>query len=155
MTLEQWVSVFGTVIGFCGLLFVGLQFRQGNRQRESDSMVKLYDINRELLTLSFHFPQLLDLLEDKDIPDRRMQKRYLQMLLNQMEQFFSFSRNAMRDKELKESVERNLVDFLSMRTMQEHWKESGSFYTASFQRHVNAILNKKEPPRSAAPARHK
>ena len=64
MTLDHFVSLFSAAISFAGLLLVVLQLRDSNRQKEAESLVELYDINRQLLSLGFSHPQLFTILED-------------------------------------------------------------------------------------------
>jgi hypothetical protein len=149
MSLESYVGLFSAVISLAGLLLVFWQLRQNAKQRESESLVKLYDINRQLLTLGFSHRELFEVLEDKPIADVLAQKRYLQLWLNQLSLSHSFLRRSVVQPELQDELHRNLVDFLGMKLMQKHWEEYGSFYPDSFQQRVNEILKKKEPPRAA------
>lgn len=143
-------SFVGLICSFIGLMFVALQIRDATRQRETESIVKLYDANRQLLSLGFEHPALLKILEDKKIADPVMQKRYLQMWLNQLSQMHLFQQRSVVHGELQDELRRNLEDFMSMDLMRKHWHEYGSFYPQSFQRYVNDILKKDEPPPAAA-----
>jgi hypothetical protein len=155
MSSDHWVSVFSTVISFAGLLLVALQIRDSTKQRESDSLVELYDINRQLLSLGFSHPVLLQILEDKKTTDPLMEKRYLQLWLNQLSLSFAYLQRSVAQPELRESLERNLVDFMTMENMRRQWQQYGSFYPASFQKSVNEILEKMEPPATTAQVKSK
>jgi len=150
MTLDQLVSLFSAAISFAGLIFVALQLRDTNRQRESEAIVKLYDVNRQLITLAFSHPVLFEVLEDKHIANPLLEKRYLQLWLNQLSLIHAFLKHAVVQLELQDELHRNLVDFLSMANMRKHWKHYGSFYPDSFQQRVNDILVKDGPPKRAA-----
>ncbi len=147
---DHVISLASTIISLVGLFFVALQLHVGNRQRESDSLVKLYDINRELMALGFSHPVLFKILDDHDDVDPLWQTRYLQLWLNQLSLSFTYMQRTVAQPELKESIERNLVDFMTMKNMRRHWHEKGHFYPLSFQKHVNELLRKIEPPQPAA-----
>ena len=149
MSLDHWVSLFSTVIAFIGLLLVVKQLRDGTRQRETESLVELYDINRQLLSLGFSHPQLLDILNDAKDADPAWEQRYLQLWLNQLSLSYTYMQRSEIQAELRESMERNLVDFMTMDNMQRHWHRYGAFYPTSFQTCVNDILKKGEPPAAA------
>jgi hypothetical protein len=52
--------------------------------------------------------------------------------------------------ELKESLVRDLTDFLTMKNARHHWQTYGKFYPESFQKLVGDILTNDEPPAKAA-----
>ena len=72
------------------------------------------------------------------------------MWLNQLSLSHAYLQRSVLQPELKESLERNLADFLTMQNMQRHWQHYGTFYPASFQKCVNDLLKKVEPPPAAA-----
>jgi hypothetical protein len=149
MSLDHWVSVFSAVISFVGLLLVALQLRDATKQRESDSLVKVYDINRQLLNLGFSHPSLFEILEDKKHANPLWERRYLQLWLNQLSLSHSFLKRSMLEPEFKESFDRNLADFMTLENMQKHWQQFGRFYPTSFQKYVDEMLEKTEPPKAA------
>ena len=150
MSLDHWVSLFSAAISFVGLLFVAVQIRDSTRQRESDSLVKIYDINRELLSLGFSHPQLFAILNDSDHADPIWERRYLQMWLNQLSLIHTYVKRAAIRGELKDSLEQNVRDFMTMKNMRRQWHERGTAYPASFQKLVNDMIAKHEPPLPAA-----
>jgi hypothetical protein len=84
VSLDHFVSVFSALLSFVGLILVVIQFRRATTQREAESLVKLADINRELLSLGFDHPQLFPILEDSPKVDPVLERRYLQLWLNQL-----------------------------------------------------------------------
>jgi len=56
MTLDSLIPFFSPAIGLAGFMVVIFQLRRGTKQRELDSLVKVYDINRQLITLGFSRP---------------------------------------------------------------------------------------------------
>ena len=150
MSFDPWVSLFSAAISFVGLLLVAVQIRDGTRQRESDSLVKIYDINRELLSLGFSHPQLFAILNDASHADPVWERRYLQMWLNQLSLIHTYVKRAAIRGELKDSLEQNVRDFMTMKNMRRQWHEHGTSYPASFQKLVNDLIAKNEPPPAAA-----
>lgn len=157
MSIDQHIALFSAmialltfVVGCAGLATVIIQLRDAARQREADSMVKLFDINRELLSLGFSHHGLFKVLEDQPTADGLSEKRYLQLWLNQLSLMHSYAQQAINQPELKESLDRNLIDFFTMKNMRHHWNEFGRFYPASFQRRVTEIIERPEPPQATA-----
>ena len=149
MLFDHFVPLLSALVGVAGFFYVARQFRISQRQRESESLVKLYDINRELLSLAISHPVLLEILEDRECSNSLLKKRYLQMWLNQLSITFEFLQRTVIDSELKQSLLLNIEDFFSANNLREHWREYGLFYPLSFQIHVNHILKKVEPPEAA------
>jgi hypothetical protein len=139
MSWDHWVSLFSSAISFFGLLLVARQMRGSTKQRESESLVKLYDINRDLISLGFSHHSLFQVLEDKKAADPLSQKRYLQLWFNQLSLTHVYLQHSVVQPELRESLERNLADFMLMENARQHWRQYGMFYPASFQSYVNGI----------------
>lgn len=149
MPFEQMVSLFSAVISFAGLVFVALQLRDGNKQQELASLVEIYDINRQLLTLGFSHPKLFEILADAANADPTLERRYLQLWLNQFALIHSYMEEAVFKRELKDSLTREVAEFFTMENMQRHWRHHGAFYPASFQAFVSDVLKNNEPPAAA------
>jgi hypothetical protein len=146
MSLDNYIALLSTAISFLGLLLVVLQLREGVRERRSESLVEIYDINRELLSLGFEHPALFAIFEDAKDVNPVLERRYLQLWLNQFSLIHSYLNDSVFRGELKESLIRDLSDFLAQENMQRHWKRYGAFYPVSFQTLVNGIIQKNEPP---------
>jgi hypothetical protein len=145
MSLDHWVAVFSASISFAGLLLVVLQLRDNNRQRQSESLVEILDINRELLSLGFSHPQLFAILEDAKNADPVWERRYLQLWLNNFSLVHSYLTHSMLEGELRENLERDVADFMTMENIRKHWQRYGKFYPTSFRKYVDEILKKHEP----------
>jgi hypothetical protein len=150
MSLDHWISIISALISGAGLVFVALQLRAGTRQRESESLVEIYDINRELLSLGFSHPKLFAVLDDSTTADSRWERYYLQLWFNQYALAHLYLTRSVFQGELKTSLTRDLADFISMGNAQRHWQRFGQFYPASFRAFVDDILKKVEPPVTAA-----
>jgi hypothetical protein len=153
MTLDQGIALFSATVSFIGLVFVGLQLRDATRQRTSDSLVEILDVNRELITLGFSHPQLFGILDDAKNADPIWEQYYLQLWLNQFSLIHSYLKESVLKGERRENLQRDLSDFMMMANMRRHWQKFGKFYPASFQEYVNEMLKTIEPP-TAAQAKH-
>jgi hypothetical protein len=144
MSLDQWISIFSASLSLVGLLFVAWQLRDGIQQRESESLVKILDVSRELITLGFSHPQLFAILADEKA-DATLQKHYLQLWFNHFALIYSYIQRSVLRDELRENLQRDLNDMLRMRNMRQHWQEYGTFYPDSFKRYVNGIMERLGP----------
>ena len=144
MSWDNWVSLFSAAVAFAGLLFVALQLRDSNHQREIESIIEIYDVNRELISLGFEHPQLFAVLRDTKIADPEWQRRYLQLWLNQMSLIHSCLKRSVFESEVKSSLESQLAEFLSLQNMREHWQKHGAFYPLSFRVWVNGLIQQPE-----------
>jgi len=150
MTLDHAVALFSAFISFAGLMLVAVQLHQATRQRESESLVKLTDINRELLTLGFSHPELFAILEDAADADPVSERRYLQLWLNQLSLIHLYLKRSVVDTELRQSLERSLADFMTLKNMRRQWQRDRATYPDSFQRLVDGIIEKGQPSQTAA-----
>jgi hypothetical protein len=150
MPFDHAVALITAICAIISLVFVGVQMRDANRQRESDSLVKIYDINRQLLSLGFDHPKLFDIMNDAENADPVWERRYLQLWLNQFFLIHVFAGRSTIKGELRENLELNLSDSITMNNMRRQWQYRGKFYTPSFQKLVNGIIQKHEPPPMAA-----
>ena len=142
VTPDTILTFAGLVLNFAGLIFVAVQMRDGNRQRKMDSHIRLYDINRELLSLGFSKPELFEILKnDGHKVDPTLMRRYLQLWLNQLCLVDAFKRSGVFEKDVGESFDTDLRDMMLLPNMRHHWKKFGKYYPASFQETVNAILS--------------
>jgi hypothetical protein len=150
VALDQIVSICSATIAFAGLLLVAIQMRGATRQREAESIVKLSDINRELLSLGFDHPALFKILEDAPNADSITERRYLQLWLNQLLVIHLYLKHSVVDNDLRQSLERSLADFMTLKNMRQHWQHDRTTYPDSFQKLVDGIIEKGEPPVKAA-----
>lgn len=154
MLLEQFFPLFSALISFAGLVLVVMQLRANAKQQELNSLVEIYDINRQLLSLGFDHPQLFEILADAENLNPVLERRYLQLWLNQFDLIYSYMSKSVFKHELEDSLVRDVSDFMTMKNMQRHWREHGTYYSQSFQDFINGILKKKEPPKTAARLKH-
>ena len=122
MPSSEVLAAFSTLISFISILLVVLQLRGHLRQRRLESLIRIYDINRELLSLGFDHPELFEILSDVDRVDPVRERRYLQLWLNQLALIFATHRHGLLDRELEASLSRELREFMSQQNMRMHWK---------------------------------
>lgn len=120
MSFDRLVSLISAITAFAGLLAVAYQIREGTRQRTSDSLVKILDNNRELITLGFSHPQLFEILAGDKNADPIWTQRYLQLWLNQFSLVFSFLERSILRGEATDNLERDLTEFMKMPKMRKH-----------------------------------
>lgn len=140
MTTDQYVAAFSAAMSFFGFLVVAFQLRDNTAQRKLESQIRLYDINRELISLGFSHPQLFEVLKDAEGVDATVERRYLQLWLNQLSLIHAFKGRGVFGTEYQKSCEADLRDMMSMSNMQRQWRGHGEYYPASFQKSVNDIL---------------
>lgn len=155
--LANWFSLLQTVGIIGGLILVMIQIhhstrqiRANTRQQELNSLIKVTDRNHQLLALGFDHPKLFDILEDEKSHNPKWERRYLQMWLNQLSLIHACQKTGQFDSEFTDSLNRDFGYILSLRNMQHYWKRFSEFYPPSFQKLINGIIEKSEPPVTAA-----
>jgi hypothetical protein len=149
-TCPEWEAPLLTAFGFeislencltfAGLVFVALQMRESTQQLKRQSQIHIYDINRDLISLGFSHPKLFEILKDAPDADHTLERRYLQLWLNQLYLIDSFKKSGAVTKDFRESTARDLRDMMLMKNMRRQWQQFGKYYPASFQESVNDIL---------------
>ena len=67
----------GQPSGLFGLLAVGWQLRDENRQEKIESQIRLQDMKRELISPGIDDPELFEVLKDSGKADPTLTRRYL------------------------------------------------------------------------------
>lgn len=146
MTMDQWVSVFSALVAFAGLLAVAVQMRENTRQSRLGNISRIYDINRELLSMGFDQPVLFQILNGASGVDPLWEKHYLQMWFNQLSLVHLCLKRGGFDAEFQESLERDIGYFMMLESMRRHWDRFSIFYPDSFKDLVNGIIAKQASP---------
>ena len=142
MSVDHMVPVFSALIAFLGLVFVAFQMRDATKQRRVESVQRLIDANRELLSLGFSHPKLFEILNDTGNADPQWEQRYLQLWLNHLLMVHTMLNYRGFDADFREGLERDIADSFAQGNMRRHWSRVGPFYSASFQKRVNTIIAK-------------
>jgi hypothetical protein len=142
-------------LGFAGWLLVVWQLRDGNRQREAESLLHITGVNREIISLGFTHPELFQFLDGKK-SEALQSKHYLQLWFNQFEMIHKFHERRAIPPELLEALERDIRDFMEQENARQHWKGVRQFYTPSFQAFLDGIANEKAgAPKSRPPRKRR
>lgn len=84
MEIPEYIAVISTVISLVGLAVVLMELRRNRHQSKTNALIKIYDISRQLLSMSFSHPELFALIENNDSNNNPTERRYLQLCFNQM-----------------------------------------------------------------------
>jgi hypothetical protein len=139
VTFEFKVTL-DNLLTFVGLLFVAWQMRDATRQRKLETQIRLYDINRELISMGFEKPELFEVLNDAKKVNPTIERRYLQLWLNLLALIFTFHEAGGFKADYRECCEQDLRDTITMPNMRRHWLRYGKYYPASFRKSVDEIL---------------
>ena len=147
MTFDHAVAIISAIIAFFAAitsfasvwLFIK-QMREGAKERKLQSQIRLYDINRELISLGFSHPKLFGILTEQPDTDP-IERRYLQLWLNQLALVHSIKLQGAFEPDVQESFETDFRDIMAMKKMQHHWQKFGKYYPASFQKFVNQTIH--------------
>ena len=142
MTIDQSVAAATAFIALLSLFAVIFQMRDSLHQRKLETQIRLYDINRDLLSLGFSHPNLFEVLSGKSPHGTESEKRYLQLWLNQAALVHSFIHHKAFDKDVQDSFERDIHDVMNMENMKAHWQKVEKYYPASFQEFVKGLQSK-------------
>lgn len=135
----DYVSATALVVSAISLSLVLAQLYDTIAQRKIDANIRISDINRELLTLGFNHPMLFDVLRGEPT-DPIVERRYLQLWFNQFLLIYTYQARGLFRSEHRESLGRDIRDFLRFQNVQRHWREFRQYYPASFQDFVNTLL---------------
>jgi hypothetical protein len=143
MTLDQGIALSSTIVSVFALLFLAVQVRDGTRQQRSDSLVKILDANRELISLGFSHPELFRVLAGDPKTDPVFSQRYMQLFLNQFSLVHTFLELSMLRGEMRDNLGRDIAEFMAIPAMRQQWEKYGHLYPVSFQTYVNHLLKKR------------
>lgn len=135
----DYVSAAALVVSAISLSLVLLQLYDNITQRRIDASIRISDINRDLVTLGFSHPQLFQILHG-EASDPVVERRYLQLWFNQFLLIYTYQARGLFRSEHRESLGRDIRDFLKFQNVQSHWREFRQYYPASFQDFVNTLL---------------
>lgn len=139
-----WPSI-SNGIQIIGLFIVAWQLWIANKQRETDSLARLLDTNRQLISLGFSQPELLKILRDEKNVNPALEHYFLQLWLNHFSMAHAYIKHSFFRRERRENLTRGITGFMKMANMQHHWENEGQYYPPSFQKFVNKIIKEVEP----------
>ncbi len=136
---ELVVAYTGQTITFCTVLFLYVQVRLFSRQLKLESLIRLKENNREILALGFDHPELFNVLNGKDV-EPEMEKRYLQLWLNQMDIVWHAQHTGLLFRQDAEALRKDTADFFMLPSMQKHWILVRGYYPSGFQVYIDGII---------------
>ena len=136
----DYVASVSVVLSFVSIFLVIFQLHNNTEQRKIESLIQIYDINRQLLTLGFSMPELFDVLHGSKNSDPIQERHYLQLWLNQMALIHAITRRGFFPQDQQDSLERDMREFLAQENMRQHWRLFRHCYPVSFQNHVDALV---------------
>lgn len=141
MHLESfdYLASVSVVISFISIFLVVFQLQANTDQQKLGSLIHIYDINRQLLSLGFAHTELFEILRDTQDADPLWERRYLQLWLNQMALIHFIQRRGLFQADMGDSLEIDIRDFMAMENMQRHWRLHRQYYPASFQRYIDSV----------------
>lgn len=122
-------------------VFVYIQVRGYLKQLRFDALSRVLEINRTLLSLGFQNGALFDVLEGRSIPNVQIEKRYLQMWLNQIHLLWLAHREDLIDADHWEGHSRDFVSFVSLPNFKAHWQHTREFYSPDFGSFVDGLIS--------------
>lgn len=145
------VAAVSALFSFISLLLVVLQLRQNTEQRRLESVLSIYDVNRHLIALGFENPELFKVLQDGTDIDPTMERRYLQLWLNQIAIIHFLESRGLIAPELGEGFNADIAGFLAMENMQRHWQRHKRLYPASLRAALDALIPTASPDSNNKP----
>ena len=140
------VASLALVVSLIVMFFTARQVSLLVRQLRLDSLIKISDANREIISLGFDKPELWKTLYDStDIADAKSaeeRKRYLQLWFNHMHVIWKARNLGLLDRHEWSACKADMSDFLQIRSLKTHWEEVRNCYPKPFQKFLDSCLLK-------------
>ncbi|MCA1441254.1 hypothetical protein I6F07_13735 [Ensifer sp. IC4062] len=144
-SLPLIISIVSAVISFASAYFAYSQYRKMARQIATDVFFRVNDINRDLIKLGFEDSRFFDILDGQDVPDPRLEQRYLQLWLNQASSAFSAYEAGLLSRPHWMLMRSDLLDFFrDVAALRRHWTEVRAYHTPSFRTEMDDLLKQAE-----------
>jgi hypothetical protein len=156
MSLDQWVAIATIatpVVAFFGLFQVARQLMDGTDQRRMESVLQIYGVNREIISLGFTTPELLQILHGKKA-NPLVERHYIQLWFNQFLLIYNFRNRKFFPVDIRESLERDIHYFMEESNAQRFWQQNRIYYPEAFQNYIDRLtppkpdVHEERPPKS-------
>jgi hypothetical protein len=127
------VAILSAFMSFASVLLVVLELRHNRQQRRLDSILCVYEINRELISLGFDHPELFKVLQDAPDVEPSVERRYLQLWLNQIAAIHFLMSHGLLPKVVSVNLWADVAGFFKMDNMRRHWASVRGVYPTSLQ----------------------
>lgn len=138
------IAGLAIVISLFVMFLNGRQVSLLNRQLQLDSLIKISDANREIISLGFEKPGLWSIIDDSagilDSKGAEQRKKYLQLWFNQMHIIWKAWRLDLLDQDEWIACRADIVDSLQLRALRSHWSEVEEYYPRGFRKFLNSII---------------
>ena len=135
----NYLAAVSLAVSFVSISLVLAQLYDHVANRKIEASIRISDINRDLVSLGFNHPELFGVLQG-ETGDPMVERRYLQLWFNQFLLVYTYQARGLFHTEHRESLRRDISDFLRLQNVQRHWLELRQYYPASFQDFVNRLL---------------
>lgn len=142
MDISGIFAAVSAVVSVVSLLTVFVELRSGRLQRKAESLIQVYDANRELLTLGFDKPELFDVIGTGDYGHR-----YLQLWVNHIALIVELRRQNLFSPTQWKALDNDIGYFVENPKFRLIWPEIRMFYPRPLQKILDAkiaIVEKKE-----------
>lgn len=140
MASLEWLTVFTAFIAFASLFLSIYQIHNHTAQSRIESLLHIFEINRQRMILGFDSPDLFEILNDAEDADPNREQRFLQLWLNQFAVIHLFHARGLFERELMMSLEHDMRDFLNQANMRRNWERHAAFYPKTFQTYVKSVI---------------
>lgn len=136
-------SVFGLVVAIIGIWLTLVQLVLLRRQLRLDSLIKIMDSNRALVSIGFDHPVVWTAMDAAPstmlAEEARAQARYVQLWLNHIHVIWGAWQARLVSRSEWEAYRLDMVDGFRLKALREHWKKLSKFYPAEFRKLVASV----------------
>ena len=137
------------LVATVGILITLAQLVLLRRQLRLDTLIKIIDSNRAIVSVGIDHPDLWPTIEGnhQDSPSARAEVRrhYLQLWINHMQLLWGAWRLGVVSREEWNAYRFDMADLLQLPASREHWDRVARFYPRNFRRFI-AQLRQHEVP---------
>lgn len=144
MEILEWIAVVSAAVSLVSLAIVIIELRLGRKQSKTAALIRIYDINRELLAMGLEKPELLQAIGDESSGEEALERRYLQLWINQIALIHSMKERGLFDADQWDSLSRDISYFTENPKVRLMWPNIRRFYTSSFQRFMETKFSESQ-----------
>lgn len=138
---EYTISLLALAVSLSTLWYLIVQVRAYTKQLKLDSLIKISEINREILSLGFSDSELFDILENDATENTKKAKRYYQLWLNQIDIIWHAQKYDLFDADDNESIRTDIADLFMLGGMRSHWDSVSKYYSKGLCKYIDGILS--------------
>ena len=139
LEISEIIAVTSTAVSLASLLIVFWELRAGRKQKKATALIQVYDINRQLMSMGFDKPALFAAI-GSDTREDEIQRRYLQLWLNQIALIVELRNQRLFSSAQWESLETDIAYFVENPRFRRDWPKFRRFYPRHFQAFLDAKI---------------